>query len=203
MGKYIKSEKCKVKRENKVKSVKLIIFILIFFFSPLFAVDNQKLIDCYKIFEQKRAELEAKAEALIEQQEALESLKNTYMALMKKKEKELKLKQQELNATLAEITEQKKQIQDLIKKYKGILEQIKEAKLDKITESYAKMRPKNAAQILEDMKPQDAIEILQKLPPRILSKIFAKMDPSKAAMYTQMLQKDTNESSTSTDSSGG
>jgi len=203
LGKYIKSEKCKVKRENKVKSVKLIIFILIFFFSPLFAVDNQKLIDCYKIFEQKRAELEAKAEALIEQQEALESLKNTYMALMKKKEKELKLKQQELNATLAEITEQKKQIQDLIKKYKGILEQIKEAKLDKITESYAKMRPKNAAQILEDMKPQDAIEILQKLPPRILSKIFAKMDPSKAAMYTQMLQKDTNESSTSTDSSGG
>ena len=45
--KYIKSEKL------KVKSVKLI--ILIFFFSPLFAVDNQKLIDCYEIFDQKKA----------------------------------------------------------------------------------------------------------------------------------------------------
>jgi len=187
-----------------MRNGKLISFvIMLFLFSPLFAVDNQQLIDCYKIFDQKRAELEAKAEALIEQQEALESLKNTYMALMKKKEKELKLKEQELNATLQKITQQKQEIQNLIKKYQDILKQIKEAKLDKITESYAKMRPKNAAQILENMKPQDAIEILQKLPPRILSKIFAKMDPAKAAMYTQMLQKDTNESSTLTNSSGG
>ncbi len=187
-------------KSKKMKNIKIL--LILFIFSPLFAVDNQKLLDCYKIFEQKRAELEAKAEALLEKQEAFESLKNTYMALMKKKEKELKLKEQELNATLAKIKEEQKKIQELVKKNEEILKAIKEAKLDKLTESYAKMRPKNAAQILEDMKPKDAIEILQRLSPRILSKILAKMDPAKAAMYTQMLQKDTNES-TNTSNSGG
>ncbi len=197
MEKYIKSEK--IKMMNKKIKIFLIVFLS---FSPLFGVDNQKLIDCYKIFDQKKAELEAKAEAILEQQEALESLKNTYMALMKKKEKELKLKEQELNATLAKIKEEQKKIQELVKKNEEILKAIKEAKLDKVTQSYAKMRPKNAAQILENMKPKDAVEILQKLSPRILSKILAKMDPNKAAMYTQMLQKDINES-TDTFNTGG
>ena len=187
-------------KSEKMKNIKIL--LILFLFSPLFAVDNQKLLDCYKIFEQKRAELEAKAEALLEKQEAFESLKNTYMALMKKKEKELKLKEQELNATLAIIKEKQKKIQELVKKNEEILKAIKEAKLDKLTESYAKMRPKNAAQILEDMKPKDAIEILQRLSPRVLSKILAKMDPAKAAMYTQMLQKDTNESTNTSDSGG-
>jgi len=177
---------------------KLLIFLPLF----LFAVDNQKLIDCYKIFQQKKAELEAEAEQVLEQQEALESLKNTYMALMKKKEKELKLKEKELNLTLEQIKQQKEEIKKLIKKYQNLLQEIKSAKLDKITQSYAKMRAKNAAQILEAMNPQDALEILQKLPPRILSKIFASMDPTKAAMYTQMLEKDTNESTNSSNSSG-
>ena len=69
-------------------------FLLIPLF--LFAVDNQKLLECYQIFQQKKAELQAQAEQLLEQQEALEALKNTYMALMKKKEAQLKQKEQEL-----------------------------------------------------------------------------------------------------------
>ena len=166
-----------------------IVFILI---SPLFAVDNQKLIDCYKIFEQKRAELESKAEQILEQQEALETLKNTYMALINKKEKQLKLKEKELNQTKKEIELKEKKIKELVKKNEEILAQIKSAKLDKITKSFSKMRPKNAAKILENMNEKDAIEILQKLPARILSKIFAKMEPNKAALYTQLLQNDEN-----------
>jgi len=179
------------------------LIILIFLFSPLFAVDNQKLIDCYKIFEQKRAELEAKAEQILEQQEALETLKNTYMALMKKKEKELKQKEIELNQTKEEIKEEEKRLQELIKKNEEILAQIKSAKLDKVTKSFAKMRAKNAAKILENMNKNDAIEILQRLPARILSKILANMDPTKAAVYIQLLQKDTNESTTTSNTGGG
>ena len=178
------------------------IFILFSLFSSLFAVDNQKLLDCYKIFEQKRAELEAKAEEILEKQEELETLKNTYMALMKKKEAELKKREEELNQTKEEIKSEQKRLEELIKKNEELLKAIKSAKLDKITQSYAKMKPKNAALILEAMKPKDAIAILQKLPPRILSKILAKMTPEKAALYTEMLQKDTNESTNSTNSSG-
>ena len=169
---------------------KLLIFIPLL----LFALDNQRLIECYKIFEQKKAELDAKAESIIEQEETLETLKNTYLALVKKKEKELKLKQKELNSTLFKISQEKKEIQNLIKKYKNLLQEIKSAKLGKIAQSYSKMRPNNAAQILEAMKPKDAIVILQKLPPRVLSKILANMDPTKAALYTEMLQKDNHES---------
>ena len=179
--KYIKSEKL------KVKSVKLI--ILIFFFSPLFAVDNQKLIDCYEIFDQKKAELENEAESILEQKEALESLKNTYLILVKKKENKLKQKEKEINATLQKIESEKKAIQNLVAKNQKILDEIKKIKMDKITQSYAKMKPKNAANILSNMPSSDAVNILNKLPPKIISKIFAKMDPLKAAKLTEILQK--------------
>ena len=179
-----------------MKNVK---WVLIFFlFSPLFAVDNQKLIDCYKIFEQKRAELEAEAEKILEEREAFEALKNTYMALIKKKEEKLKQKERELNLTLEKIENEKKAIEKLLKENKKILEEIKNTKLDKITQSYAKMRPKNAAEILSNMNTQDALNILQKLPPKTVAKIFAKMDAVKAAKFTELLEKvDTNESTNS------
>ncbi len=170
----------------------LIIFFL--FFSPLFGVDNQKLFECYQIFSQKKAELQSEAQNLIERQEAFESLKNTYMALMKKKEAKLKKKELEINATLAKIENTKKQIQKLLAKNKQILQDIKNAKMNKITQSYSKMKAKNAASILENMKTQDAINILQKLSPRTLSKIFAKMDAKKAALYTQILEGENNQS---------
>jgi len=181
---------------------KILIFLIPLF---LFAVDNQKLIDCYEIFAQKKAELEAQAERLIEKQEALEALKNTYMALIKKKEEKLKQKELEVNMTLKKIEEEKKQIQKLLEEYKKLLDEIKNAKLDKVTQSYAKMRPKNAAQILENMPENDALAILQKLPPKIIAKIFAKMNPQKAAALSEKLLKlkETNESATPANANGG
>jgi len=171
----------------------------------LFAVDNQKLLDCYEIFEQKKAELEAKAEKIIEQQEALEALKNTYMALFKKKEEKLKQKEAEINATLKKIELEKEEIKKLVEQNKKLLEEIKNAKLDKVAQSYAKMRPKNAASILEKMPENDALKVLQKLPPKIIAKIFSKMDPQIAATLSDKLLKikDTNESTTSPNANGG
>ncbi len=177
-----------------MKIIRLLLLTPLF----LFAVDNQKLIDCYNIFAQKKAELQAQAENILEQQEAFEALKNTYLALIKKKESKLKKMQQELNATKQQIENEKKQIQQLIAKNQQILKAIKEAKLDKLSESYAKMRPKNAAQILSNMPQKDALDILQKLQPKILAKIFAKMDPQTAAKLSEALlntnSKDKNES---------
>ena len=180
MGKFIKIGNL------KMKSVKFLAIFLVL--SPLLAVDNQKLLDCYEIFDQKRAELEAEAEKVLEQREAFEALKNTYLSLMKKKEAKLKKQQSEINATLKKIEDKKTAIENLVNQNKKILADIQKAKLDKITQSYAKMRPKNAANILANMKDKDALEILQKLPPKIVAKIFAKMDPNKAATLTQMMQ---------------
>jgi flagellar motility protein MotE (MotC chaperone) len=166
-----------------VRFIKLILILPIF----LFAVDKQKLLDCYAIFDQKRAELEAEAEKILEQKEALEALKNTYMALIKKKEEKLKKKEAEINATLKKIEAQKKAIEELVKENKKLLEAIKKAKLDKVSESYAKMRPGNAAKILQDMNEKDALDILQRLPAKKVAKIFAKMDPTKAAKLSEKL----------------
>ena len=164
------------------------ITVLSFLFSPLFAVDNQKLIDCYEIFDQKKAELESEAEKILEQKETLKSLKNTYLILVKKKENRLNQKEKEINASLQKIESEKKAIQDLVAKNQKILDEIKKIKMDKITQSYAKMKPKNAANILSNMPSNDAVNILNKLPPKIISKIFAKMDPLKAAKLTEILQ---------------
>ena len=83
------------------------------------------------------------------------------------KEKKTHKKEHEKKSENKEIGKLKKKIEELIKQNKKILEDIKKAKLDKITQSYAKMRPKNAASILSNMKPKDALSILQKLQPKI------------------------------------
>ncbi|WP_459886296.1 MotE family protein [Caminibacter profundus] len=187
------------KLSNQVPSSKFqVVLMLLLFFSPLLGVDKQKLLDCYEIFDQKKAELEAEAEKILEQKEALEALKNTYMALIKKKEQKLKLKEQEINASLKKIENEKKRIEELLKENKKILEDIKNAKLDKITQSYAKMRAKNAAEILSKMPEKKALLILQKLQPKVLAKIFSKMDPTIAAKLSDSLLKikENNESTT-------
>ena len=76
----------------------------------------------------------------------------------------------------------------MIEENKKILEDIKNAKLTKLTQSYSKMRAGNAAKILQNMKPKDALEILQRLKPKIMAKILSKMDPAKAAILTKMMQ---------------
>ncbi len=185
------------------KKFKIFFLIFLIFTVPLFGVNNQKLFECYKIFEEKKTQLRSEAEQILEQQEALESLKSTYLALIKKKEAKLKAKETDINATLSKIENEKKEIENLIQKNNRILQAIKDAKLNKLTQSYAKMRPKNAAQILDDMDEKDALNILQQMPARVLAKIFSKMDPVKAAKFSESLQNENNKSMNIHNSSGG
>jgi len=165
--------------------------ILILFFLPfiLFAeVNKTKLINCYEIFEQRRAELEAKLDKILEQEQAFIALKNASMNILKKKEAKVNQKLKEVNATLNKIENLKKQNEELVKKYKAILEKIKKAQTSKLVQSYSKMRAGNAAKILQDMDMNTSLEILSKLSPKVLSKIFAKMDAKKAAVLTEKLK---------------
>ena len=165
--------------------------ILILFFLPfiLFAeVNKTKLINCYEIFEQRRAELEAKLDAIEEQKQAFIALKDASMNILKKKEAKVNQKLKEVNETLSKIEETKKQNEELVKKYQAILEEIKKAQTSKLVQSYAKMRAGNAAKILQDMDMNTSLDILSKLSPKVLSKIFAKMDSKKAAVLTSKLK---------------
>ena len=164
----------------------------IFLFIPflVFAkVDKSKLINCYEIFDQRRAELEAQAEKIEEERQALIALKDATMNILKKKKAKIQEKLKEVNATLNKIENIKKQNEELVKKYQAILEEIKKAQTSKLVQSYAKMRAGNAAKIISDMDTKTALSILSKLSPKVISKIFAKMDPKKAASLTTKLKK--------------
>jgi flagellar motility protein MotE (MotC chaperone) len=171
------------------------LFIPFIFFILLFANNTEnedkesKLIDCYKIFDQRRSELEMQLEQIEEQRQAFQALKDASMNILKKKEKKIKQEQQELNATLKKIEETKKENEAILKKYKQILKQINDATASKLVQSYSKMRAGNAANIISNMDTNTSLEILSKLSPKVLSKIFAKMDPNKAAFLTEKLKK--------------
>ncbi|RUM55407.1 MAG: pdp protein [Nautilia sp.] len=172
--------------------MKLLLFLLIPFF--LFA-DNQsvsdkeaKLVNCYKIFEQRRGELELELEKIAEERQAFQALKDATLNIIKKKQEKLKEKEREINQTLQKIENIKKENEELVKKYQNILKEIKSNTASKLVQSYSKMRAGNAAQILADMDTNSSLEILSKLSPKVLSKIFAKMDPQKAAFLTEKLK---------------
>jgi flagellar motility protein MotE (MotC chaperone) len=168
-----------------------ILLIPFIFFILLFAnneTKEAKLVDCYKIFDQRRGELEMKLEQIEEQKQAFQALKDVSMNILKKKEAKIKKEQEELNATLNKIEATKKENEEILKKYQQILKQIKDATASKLVQSYSKMRAGNAANILANMDTNTSLEILSKLSPKVLSKIFAKMDPGKAALLTEKLK---------------
>jgi len=165
-----------------------IILLLIPFLLFANDVKEANLVNCYQIFDQRRAELEAKVEQIEEQKQAFIALKDASMNILKKKEAKVNAKLKEVNATLAKIEQIKKQNEELVKKYQQILADIKKATTSKLVQSYAKMRAGNAAKILQDMDTNTSLDILSKLSPKVLSKILSKMDPTKAAMLTEKLK---------------
>jgi flagellar motility protein MotE (MotC chaperone) len=165
-----------------------ILFLLIPFLLLANDAKEANLVNCYQIFEQRRAELEAKVEQIEEQKQAFIALKDASMNILKKKEAKVNQKLKEVNATLAKIEKTKKENEELVKKYQKILEEIKKAQTSKLVQSYAKMRAGNAAKILQDMDMNTSLDILSKLSPKVLSKIFAKMDAKKAAVLTEKLK---------------
>jgi len=167
--------------------MKLILFLIIPFI--LFAeVNKTKLINCYEIFEQRRATLELLIDKINEEKQAFIALKDANMNLIKKREAKLKQKEKEINNTLEKIAKLKKENEQLVNKYKKILNEIKNTTNSKLIQSYAKMRAGNAAKILQEMDINHSLNILYQLSPKTLSKILSKMDSSKAAILSQKLQ---------------
>ena len=151
-------------------------------------VKEANLVNCYQIFDQRRAELEAQVEQIEEQRQAFIALKDASMNILKKKQAKIDAKLKEVNTTLAKIEQTKKENEAILKENKKILKEIKKAQTSKIVQSYAKMRAGNAAKILQDMDMNTSLAILSKLSPKVLSKIFSKMDPQKAAVLTEKLK---------------
>jgi flagellar motility protein MotE (MotC chaperone) len=148
---------------------------------------NPKLFECTKIFEERKEELLIELERIDEQQQALNSLKAATDNLIQKKEASLAQKEQEISKKLEEITQKESSIKELTEKNEKILEEIKGLKQDKVSQTYAKMKPASAASILNVMDVNDSTSILRTLNPQAVGKILSKMDGKKASEITLML----------------
>ncbi len=162
----------------------------LFLCSLLFAIVQAKtsLIDCDQIFDQRKDEILREMERIDERQQEYEAYQEASKALMEQKNQKLSLKLDELNATLTKVENTKKEVIQLYEDNKKILEEIKNAKDDKISATYLKMKDKKAATILDNMPRDKAAKILFTLTPKKISKIMAKMNPVYASEVTLLLK---------------
>jgi flagellar motility protein MotE (MotC chaperone) len=165
----------------------ILIFILTSCLSALQTSD--KLFECTEIFQERKSELLVELERIDEQKQSLSALKTATEELLKQKESKLDHKEEILNNKLQTITQKEKNTQEMLKKNEAILKEIKKIKMNKIAQTFAKMKAASAANILSDMPSTDAIAILQSLKPKTVGQILTKMDAKKASELTQLLAK--------------
>ncbi|WP_373004841.1 MotE family protein [Sulfurimonas sp.] len=167
------------------------IFILfIFTFTSLMSLQtSDKLFECTEIFKERKSELLVELERIDEQKQALSALKTATEELLKKKEIRLGQKEEVVDRKLSEITTKEESIKKMLKRNEEVLKETKSIKMDKIAQTFAKMKAGSAANILADMDPQEAASILSSLKPKTVGKILTKMDAQKASALTLILAK--------------
>ncbi|ADN10011.1 MotE family protein [Sulfurimonas autotrophica] len=166
------------------------ILLIALLYSSLFSMQNSdKLFECTKIFKERKNELLVELERIDEQKQALNALKTATEDLLKKKEAKLALKEEAVNAKLAQVSQKEKAIKEMVEKNSKILKELQSTKMSKISQTFAKMKAGAAANVLSDMDSKEAGSILQSLKPKVVGKILTKMDPKKASELTQLLAK--------------
>jgi len=163
------------------------LLILIFTTQLIALQTSDKLFDCTKIFEERKAELLVELERIDEQKQALDALKSATDELLNKKAAMLDKRESEVDEKLENIKEKEKNIKQMLEADQKVLEEIKAVRMDKITRTYAKMKPGASAKILGDLETSEAAAILGALKPATAGKILAKMSSDKAAQITRFL----------------
>jgi len=169
--------------------LKKILFLALLYSSLQAIQTSDRLFECTEIFKERKSELLVELERIDEQKQALSSLKTATEALLKQKEAKLNQQEESVNEKLALVTEKEKNIKESVAKNEALLKELKNTKMNKIAQTFAKMKPASAANILSDMNVTEASAILQSLKPKVVGKIFTKMDAKKASLLTQLLTK--------------
>ena len=148
----------------------------------LFAIEkNDKLFECTKIFEDRKNELLVELERIDEQKQALDALKIATEDLLKKKENDLNIREAKIDEKYDDVNKKEASIKSMLEENKKILETIRNTKMDKVSQTYAKMKPGAAAGVISQIDDDTAVKILSSLKPAVVGKILAKMDPLKAS----------------------
>lgn len=105
---------------------------------------------------------------------------------------ELARQQQDLLLLREQMDQRLKDLQSAEDKMKDMLQQAKDAeetKVKSLVMMYANMKPKMAAQALENMDERTAVRILQGLTPKQSGEILTYTNPTKTAKFTEMFSR--------------
>jgi flagellar motility protein MotE (MotC chaperone) len=167
-----------------------LLLLLLFTLSSLFSLQtSEKLFECTEIFKERKSELLVELERIDEQKQALDALKSATEELLKKRETQITLKEEGVDNKLAEISQKEESIKTMLAKNEEILKEIKNIKMNNITQTFSKMKAAAAAGILSGMDANDSAAILNSLQPKTVGQILTKMDAAKAAELTILLSK--------------
>lgn len=161
--------------------------ILIIIFCAVWAFGE--VINCNKIFEERKGELQNELNKIAEQRKMMNVFFDEQRRLNDKKLEALKLQESRVQELIDEAKARENEIKDLIKQNEDLLSQIDAKKSQKISQTYAKMKDSKASAIIEELPLNEAAEILFAMDSKDIGKIFAKMDAQKAAKLTEMLKK--------------
>jgi len=128
-------------------------------------------------------------ERIDEQKQALDALKIATENLLKKKKEAISQEEEVVDRKLSDITDKEASVKKMLKENKDILKKLTTLKMDKVAQTFAKMKAASASNILSQMKTKDATNILSSLKPKTVGKILAKMNPKKASELTLLLVK--------------
>ena len=165
------------------------VFFLLLCNSIAFAEQSDRLFECTEIFRERKSELLVELERIDEQKQALNALKIATEELLRKKEIKLNEKEQEVDAKLALVSEKEARVEKLLHANEEVLKEIKDIKMGNVSQTFSKMKPAAASQILSEMQEEEAVAILRSLKPNIVGQIFAKMEAAKASRLTTLLTK--------------
>lgn len=154
----------------------------------LFAI-HEIPVDCTQIFEARKAEIQKEIDIIDEQRQALEAFRASTRAIYEENLAKLAKKEADINATMRQVEQKRKEIDEQIASNKKILDEMKAGTTDKVAQSYAKMKDQAAADVLSQMSRAQASAILIALEPKKISAIMAKMSPNVASELTTMLSK--------------
>jgi flagellar motility protein MotE (MotC chaperone) len=150
---------------------------------------SDKLFKCTEIFKARKSELLVELERIDEQRQALSALKIATEELLRNKQVKVSQDENIVQKKLDEITSKENNIKSMLEKNKQILKKIRDIKMDKIAQTFAKMKAASAAGVLSQMAIKEASVILSSLKPKTVGKILAKMDAKKASQLTVILSK--------------
>ena len=162
------------------------VVLIVLLFISLQAKEN--LVECNKIFEAKKGELLQVLDEIDEKRDEFNLYKEKMLKVLQKKEEVIAKKEKEIQEILKKAQKLKDDAKKIKEENQKILKNIKEAKSDKISKTYMKMRDSKAAAIFDTMDVKDSARILFGLKASKISKIMAKMNPQKAATITKLLE---------------